>query len=53
LPDEDEYNTVAGLIINGLKYIPEVGESYTFDHLKIEIIDMDGNRIDKVIVSVL
>jgi putative hemolysin len=53
LPDEDEYNTVAGLVINGLKYIPEVGETYTFENYCIEIIDMDGNRIDKVIVKVL
>ena len=53
LPNEAEYNTVAGLIINGLKYIPEVGEHYTFENYKLEIIDMDGNRIDKIIVTLL
>ena len=53
LPNEAEYNTVAGLIINGLKYIPETGEHYIFENYKLEIIDMDGNRIDKIIVTIL
>lgn len=50
LPNEDSYNTVAGLIINGLNYIPEVGESYAWEGYKFEIIDMDGNRIDKILL---
>jgi putative hemolysin len=52
LPDEQEYNTIAGLIINGLKYIPEVGEHYQWKNYNFEIIDMDGNRIDKILLRV-
>ncbi len=52
LPDESEYNTIAGLIINGLKYIPEVGKTYTWKNYKFEVIDMDGTRIDKILLKI-
>jgi putative hemolysin len=52
LPNEDDYNTIAGLIINGLKYIPEVGELYKWNNYRFEVIDMDGNRIDKILLTV-
>ena len=52
LPNEDDYNTIAGLIINGLKYIPEVGETYKWNTYRFEVIDMDGNRIDKILLNV-
>ena len=52
LPNEDDYNTIAGLIINGLKYIPEVGEIYKWNTYRFEVIDMDGNRIDKILLNV-
>ena len=52
LPDEDEYNTIAGLIINGLKYIPEEGETYQWNTYRFEIMDMDGNRIDKILLNI-
>jgi putative hemolysin len=52
LPDESEYNTIAGLLINGLKYIPETGEKYVWKNYTFEIIDMDGNRIDKILLTV-
>lgn len=52
LPNEDDYNTIAGLIINGLKYIPETGELYQWNNYRFEIIDMDGNRIDKILLTV-
>ena len=52
LPNEDDYNTIAGLIINGLKYIPETGELYQWNNYRFEIMDMDGNRIDKILLTV-
>jgi putative hemolysin len=52
LPDEAEYNTIAGLIIAGLKYIPEVGEIYNWKNYKFEIMDKDGNRIDKILLTI-
>jgi putative hemolysin len=51
LPQEDDYNTVAGLIIHGLSYLPDVGEIYNWDHFTFEVLDKDGNRIDKILVK--
>ncbi|PZA07386.1 MULTISPECIES: hemolysin family protein [unclassified Meiothermus] len=51
LPDEERYRTVGGLVLAELGRIPSAGESFTFERLKIEVVDMDGNRIDKVLVT--
>jgi putative hemolysin len=50
LPSEDEYNTVAGLIIHGLGEIPDIGDTYAWDKYSFEILDKDGNRVDKILV---
>jgi putative hemolysin len=49
-PDAD-YETVAGFVLDALHRLPEVGE--TFDHgpWRFEVVDLDGRRIDKVLVS--
>ncbi len=46
-----ECNTLAGFIINISGHIPVTGEIVKFSDLSFEIIDMDGNRIDKVLVK--
>lgn len=46
-----EYSTIAGLIIDTMGRIPEVGECMEWHDFKFEIIDMDGPRIDKVIIK--
>ncbi len=51
LPNENEYNTIAGFVISGMKGIPETGEKYQWHDFNFEVVDMDGNRIDKLIVS--
>jgi len=51
LPEEERYRTVGGLVLAELGRIPSAGESFTFENLKIEVVDMDGNRIDKVLVT--
>jgi putative hemolysin len=51
LPEEERYRTVGGLVLAELGRIPSAGESFTFEKLKIEVVDMDGNRIDKVLVT--
>lgn len=53
LYDEAPYNTLAGLILDKLEHIPTAGEKLEWDIFKLEIVDMDGARIDKVSVSVL
>lgn len=45
------YNTFAGLIIEQIKHIPVSGERAEWNGFGFEIADMDGARIDKVIVS--
>ncbi|QHT67654.1 HlyC/CorC family transporter [Rhodocytophaga rosea] len=46
------FHTLAGFILNQLKHIPTTGEQFKFDNFKFEIIDMDGHRIDKVLVKI-
>ena len=43
-------NTLAGLILEQLGHIPETGERLVWQDFRMEIIDMDGARIDKVLV---
>lgn len=45
------YSTLAGLIIEQLKHIPQSGEHTSWNGFNLEIVDMDGARIDKVLVT--
>lgn len=45
------YQTVSGFVMAELNGIPHEGESFEFQNLCIEVIDMDGRRIDKVLVT--
>ena len=47
-----EYNTLSGLILELLGNIPKTGERLEWKMFAFEIVDMDGARIDKVLVSV-
>lgn len=47
----DTYSTLAGLIIEQMKHIPQSGEKTTWKTFHFEIVDMDGARIDKVLVT--
>lgn len=51
-PGEEEgyYRTIAGLIIFILQRIPKTGDHIELKGLRYEVVDMDGNRIDKVMV---
>lgn len=46
-----EYTTVAGLILDVTGHIPEIGECLEWKDFSFEIVDMDGPRIDKVIIK--
>lgn len=50
---DSEYNTVGGLILEELGHIPRTGETLNWNHFQLEVIDMDGARIDKVMVKKL
>lgn len=49
---ENEFNTLAGFILHELEHIPVTGEKLEWRGFKFEIIDMDAQRIDKVLVQV-
>ena len=48
---EHDYNTLSGLILEILERVPKTGETLTWLNFEFEIVDMDGARIDKVLVK--
>jgi putative hemolysin len=53
LPDDDEYNTVAGMMIERFGRIPHVGERLDWAGWRFEVVDLDGARIDKLLLQKL
>jgi putative hemolysin len=51
LPDEDRYETLAGFIMASLGAVPHTGAIIRHAGLKFEVVDMDGRRVDKVLVA--
>ena len=45
-----DYSTVSGLVLARLERIPAVGDKTTWQGLSIEVVDMDGRRIDKLLI---
>jgi len=45
-----DYSTVAGFVLSQLDKIPELGDSVDYSGYTIEIIDIDANRIDKILI---
>ena len=51
LPAERDYSTVAGFALEVLRHLPDTGETFEFDNWRFEVVDMDGRKIDKLLVS--
>jgi putative hemolysin len=49
LPDRQNYETVAGLVIDMLQHLPTTGEYVDALGWRFEVVDLDGRRIDKVL----
>ena len=49
--ETSDYHTVGGLILNQLQHVPQSGESVSWNTFVFEVADMDGARIDKVLVT--
>lgn len=47
----DKFTTVAGLVINLNSALPNVGDKVTIQDYEMEIVDKDGHRIDKIIIT--
>lgn len=45
------FTTVAGLMIHKSASIPEVGDKVLIENLQLEVVDKDGQRIDKILVT--
>ncbi len=53
LPEDRDYATVAGLALAVFRHLPGEGESFVEQGWRFEIVDLDGRRIDKLLVSSL
>lgn len=49
LPDDRDYATAAGFVLSVLKRLPGEGDHFTEQDWRIEVIDMDGRKIDKLL----
>ncbi len=49
--DDAEFHTISGFALSILGNIPKTGETFAWKHFKFEIIDMDSNRIDKIMLT--
>lgn len=49
---ENEFDTLAGFILHELKRIPNTGDKFIWRGFEFEIVDMDGQRIDKIFVKI-
>ena len=53
LPEDRDYATVAGLALSVFRHLPGEGEHFTEQGWKFEVVDLDGRRIDKLLVSLV
>ncbi|MFC0384159.1 hemolysin family protein [Muricoccus vinaceus] len=51
LPQPGTYHTVAGLMLALLRRVPKEGDRIVFAGWRFEIVDMDGRRVDKILVA--
>ncbi len=50
-PEEFDFRTLAGLVIEHLGHLPKPGERIHFRGFSFEVMDLDGKRVDKVLIS--
>jgi putative hemolysin len=50
---EGSYHTLAGFVLYQLGYIPKPSEHFDWEGYRFEVVDMDGNRIDRLLVSAI
>ena len=53
MPEEDagSYHTVAGFVMTRLARVPRTGDRFSWGGYTFEVVDMDGRRVDKVLVE--
>ena len=50
---DEDFETLAGFVLARLARIPQIGDHFEWDGLRFEIVDMDGRRIDRILVASL
>ena len=53
LPNETDYETLAGFVMTSLGKIPHAADQFEWEGLRFEVVDMDARRVDKVLVTTL
>lgn len=48
---QGDYHTVGGFVLKEVQSIPSVGDGFVWNELRFEVVDMDGRRVDKVLIS--
>jgi len=51
LPHENEYETLSGFVMTSLGRLPQTADHFEWNNLRFEVIDMDGRRVDKILVT--
>jgi putative hemolysin len=51
LPHESEYESLSGFVMMNLGRVPQAADHFEWNGLRFEVMDMDGRRVDKVLVS--
>ncbi|KAA3648183.1 MAG: HlyC/CorC family transporter [Chloroflexi bacterium] len=49
--ENDRYDTLGGLVLAALEQIPSTGDQFDWQEWHFEVMDMDGHRVDKVLVT--
>jgi putative hemolysin len=53
LPHETEYESLSGFVMMNLGRVPQASDNFEWNGLRFEVMDMDGRRVDKVLVTSL
>ncbi|HVN15549.1 MAG TPA: hemolysin family protein [Anaerolineales bacterium] len=53
MPHETEYETLSGFVMMSLGRVPQAADRFEWNGLRFEVMDMDGHRVDKVLVTTL
>ena len=51
--DRTGFHSLGGFILHLSKQIPATGDSFFWKNFQLEVVDMDGNRIDKILITIL
>jgi putative hemolysin len=49
--EQNDYSTVAGFIFSEMDHIPRIGDKIIYNDYTLEVVDVDGNKTDKVLIT--